>query len=94
MDGKKVFKKGSEIVTREIGGKVILMPLSKSADRKTYLYTLNETAAAIWELIDGKRTVDQLKKNLMEKYEISEAKLDKEIEGLCTDLKSIKAIRE
>ena len=94
MDGKKILKKGKDVVVRKIGEKVVLVPLYKSSDTATYLYTLNDSAAAVWSLIDGKRTLNRIIALLMDNYEISESRLEKEIDELCKDLLSIKALRD
>jgi len=92
MKGNIILKKGKDVVAREIGEQIILVPLSKSAGSTSCIYTLTKTAVAVWELIDGKRTLNQLKNVLMDKYNISESRLEKELDGLYKDLKSIKAI--
>ena len=92
MDEKKVLKKSSQIVTREIEGDMILLPLYKSSKDLNYIYTLNETAAAAWELLDGKTSLGEIKKKLMGKYDISEEKLDKQLNELIKDLRAIKAV--
>jgi len=91
-DEKKVFKKSGQIVTREIENEFILVPLYKSSKDLNCIYTLNETAAFAWRLIDGKRSLGQIKGQLMDKYEVSEAKLTKQLDELIKDLKSFKAI--
>jgi hypothetical protein len=68
------------------------MPLYRSADDLSYIYTLNETAARFWELLDGKRSVNDIKKVLLDEYDIEEDKLDSQIQELIKDLKSIKAV--
>ena len=92
MDEKKVLKKSPQIVTREIEGEVILLPLYKSSKDLSYIYTLNETAAVAWGLIDGKKTLGQIKTKLMNEFKVSEGKLTKQLNTLMKDLRSIKAI--
>ena len=92
MDNKKVFKKTEKVVTREIEGEVILLPLYKSSKDMNYIYTLNETAAAFWNWVDGKKTVSAIKEIFLKTYKIDEETLDKEISALIKDLKSIKAL--
>ncbi|MDD5069869.1 MAG: PqqD family protein [Candidatus Omnitrophica bacterium] len=92
MQAKKIFKKTDKIVTRDIEGEVILLPLYKSSKDMNYIYTLNETAAAFWNLVDGKKTVSAIAKEILAIYDVSEEILAKEIDALVKDLKSIKAI--
>jgi len=92
MDLKKVLKKGKDIATRDIEGQVIIMPLHKSSKDLNCIYTLSKTAAAAWELIDGKNNLGQIKEALSDKFSIAESALDKQLSVLVKDLRSIKAI--
>lgn len=92
MNDKKVLKKTDKVVTREIEGEVILFPLYKSSKDMNYIYTLNETAAAFWSLIDGKKTLARIKEKLLNAYSVDEKTLIKQMDGLIKDLKTIKAI--
>jgi len=90
MNERKVLKKSNKIVARELEGEVIIIPLYKSSDEIGCIYTLNETAARFWSLINGKRTIGAIKKKILSEYEITEEKLNKRIEELLKDLNSIK----
>lgn len=87
-----VFKKNDDVVTREIAGEVILIPLFHSSDDLNYIYTLNETSARFWGLVDGKATVRDLCGRLLEEYEVAEEILDRNIEELVKDLEAIGAL--
>lgn len=92
MNKNKVLVKNKDIVSREIRGEVILMPLYTSSKDLNYIYTLNETASHVWSLIDGKRSLPEIKNHLINKYQVNETKLDKELNGFIKDLRSIKAL--
>ena len=92
MDEKKVMKKSGDVVTREIEGKMILMPLHKSSKDLNCIYTLNETASRAWSLFDGKSTLGDIKNSLSETYDVTEGKVEKELAEFVKDLRSIKAI--
>ena len=92
MQKKKIYKKNPDIVTRKIEEETILMPIYKSSKDIDSIYNLNPTAAQIWNLIDGKRSKAEIKKEIRKKYNVTEKKLDKEMKILFKDLKSIKAV--
>lgn len=94
MDAKAVLKKNTEMVQRKIEGEIILIPLFKSSQDLSSIYTLNETAGAAWELIDGKRTSAEIKKKLYDRFGVSEAKLDQQLSELIKDLHAIKALKK
>jgi hypothetical protein len=86
------MKKSEDVVTREIDGKVILMPLHKTSKDLNYIYTLNETASCAWNLFDGKSTLSDVRNGLSKVYAVNEDKVGKELVEFVKDLKSIKAI--
>jgi hypothetical protein len=50
---KKVFNKNKDFVTREIDDELILMPIYSTNKDINEMYTLNESAAKMWSLVDG-----------------------------------------
>ena len=60
----KVYTKSDSIVFRKIADEFILVPIRQNVGDLESIYTLNETAARIWELIDGKIKVKEIKENL------------------------------
>ncbi len=80
------------MVSRTIGTETILLPICKDTSETNCIYTLNRAAARVWELIDGKRGLDQIKKTIAKEFSGTEAELDKQTALLLKDLKAIKAV--
>ncbi|MFH1141860.1 MAG: PqqD family protein [Chloroflexota bacterium] len=66
----EVYQKGGNIVCRNIGGELILVPISREAGDMACFYTLNSVGARIWELLDGKRPVADIAGTIVEEYEV------------------------
>ena len=65
-----------DIVGREIEGEIVIVPLVAGiGDADDELYTLNDTGRAIWQRLDGKRTLREVAASLLEEFEASEAEL-------------------
>jgi len=92
MDENKIFKKNQDVVTRKIAGEVILLPIYRTSKDMSYIYSLNKTAAAAWELIDGKNTLGKIRDKLTQAYDAGKGKIAKQLDELINDLKLIKAI--
>ncbi len=90
--GDIVLRKNKDIVTRVIEDETILMPIYKTSDEINCIYTLNKVASRVWELLDGKRTLTELKNKLLKEFDTTPEEVDKEIEKLLKDLKEIKAV--
>lgn len=93
MSDAKVFRKNKDIVTRTIEDETILMPLYKTSDEINCIYTLNTSAARVWELIDGKHTLGKIKTRICEEFSSTPKEIDRELGLLLKDLLEIKAIK-
>jgi hypothetical protein len=71
-DLKAVFSHSPSIVTRKTGSEYVLVPVTDNIADMDSVYTLNETGAFIWELIDGKRTLNEIIQVLISEYDIPE----------------------
>lgn len=92
MKESLTLRKNKDIVTRVIDDETILLPIYKSSDEINCIYTLNKSGSRLWELIDGKKTLFEIKKKLLEEFDTTPQEIDKEIEKFLKDLKEIKAI--
>jgi methyltransferase-like protein len=68
-DLKSVFSHSPDIVTRKTGNEYVLVPVANNIADMNSVYTLNETGAYIWELIDGTRNVEEIINSLVEEYD-------------------------
>ena len=90
----KVYNKSDSIVSRKIAEEFILVPIRQNVGDLESIYTLNETAARIWELIDGKIKVGEIKEKIVEEFEVAPEEAEKDIMEHLMQLKEIKAITE
>ena len=91
-DLMKRFTKDPNMVFRQIDDEAILVPIRQNVADLESIYTLNPVAARIWELIDGKRRVENIKEVILQEYEIDEGKAEKDLLELLSQLEGIKAV--
>ena len=72
MDENAVLKKNPAIATRAIGEDTILVPVLKSSEEINCIYSFNKSAARVWELLDGKRTLAQVKAQLLKEFDCTD----------------------
>lgn len=90
-----VYVPSQEIVSREIEGEVIIVPLTGGiGDMEDELYTLNETGKAIWDLLDGKNTLKDISEKLSSEFEAGVEEIERDIIGLMHELFKRKMIVE
>ena len=76
-----------DVVSREIEGELIIVPIASGiGDLEDELYTLNETGRAIWERLDGKRTLGEIAADLANCYEGPVDQITRDVLGLAAEL--------
>ena len=92
MEDKTIVKKNKNIVARVIGDEMVLVPVYKSSDEIDCIYTLNKVGARVWELLDGKSSIGEVKKELLKGFSSTEKEIEKELGMFLNDLKEAEAI--
>ncbi|MCK4809526.1 MAG: PqqD family protein [Candidatus Omnitrophica bacterium] len=87
-----VLRKNKDMVARTIDNETILMPIYKTSEEINCIYTLNKVASRIWELINGKRSLGEIKSKVLKEFDTNSGEVDKEMQDFLKDLKEIKAV--
>jgi len=93
-DLDRIYSKSDSVVFRKIGEECILVPIRQGVGELDSIYTLNETAARIWELIDGKTKVKEIKERLLLEYDVTPSQVEEDLLEHLEQLESIKAISQ
>jgi hypothetical protein len=64
------FERDPDVVSREIAGEQILVPIRKQAADMAAIYVLNETGAHVWNLLDGVRPLSEVESILANDYDV------------------------
>ena len=70
IDLNSVVSQSPSVVTRKTGNEYVLVPIAKNIADMNSVYTLNETGAFLWELIDGKKTIKDLIDAMISEYDV------------------------
>jgi len=65
-----VFSHSPSTVAKKMGDEYVLVPVANNIAEMNSVFILNETGVFIWELIDGKRNVEEIILTVAEKYNI------------------------
>ena len=75
-----IFQKSEDLVTRMIDREMVIVPMvSGVGDLNTDLYSLNSTGAAVWEKIDGHRTLKQITTELSKEFNAPSDQIQQEV---------------
>jgi hypothetical protein len=86
------YQKDPNIVFRNIVGEAILVPVRKNLGDLESIYALNETAARAWELLDGQRTLADIRDQITAEYEATPEEVGQDLLELFDQLVAIKAV--
>jgi hypothetical protein len=82
-----IFYHSSDVVTREIDGALIIVPLTSGVgDMEDDLFSMNETGTEIWNMLDGKKTVQEVVEALARQYRAEPAEIEQDVAGIVTEL--------
>ncbi|MEC4676405.1 MAG: PqqD family protein [Nitrospirota bacterium] len=65
------FAREPSIVSRKIAGEFILVPIKQKAGEIESIYSMNEAAGRIWELIDGEKQAVEIRDAIIREFEVS-----------------------
>lgn len=90
----KIYCKNPDFVQREVAGEFILIPIRRRLNEASSLYVLNETGAALWRRIDGKRSDQEIAEDFSREFDVTRQQIEKDFAALIEDLLGIRAIEE
>lgn len=89
-----VYFRSPRIVARNTGDEYVLVPVTNNiADMKS-VYTLNPTAAFIWNKLDGVKTVKEIISELIGEFEVDDKQALDDVLIFLKDLKDYLIIVE
>jgi hypothetical protein len=90
---EKRFVKDPSVVSRKIADEFILVPIRQKASDVDSIYTMNEVAGRIWELIDGEKRVEEVRDVIVEEFEVSLEEAEADLVDLLQQLEKVGAVK-
>lgn len=94
MGSDSRLSKNPAFAWRRVADELILVPIRGRADELGYVYSLNETAARIWELIDGRHSRQEIQLALEHEFAVDAREAAADLEAFLDELTGIDAVRE
>ena len=86
---EKIYSKSVDVVFRKIADEFILVPVrQKVADLKS-IYTLNQSGAFVWELINGKNGVLDINTALAQEFDADAARIESDTKEILSQLETL-----
>lgn len=87
-----VFKKSENVVFRKIGDEYVLVPLFASVADVESIFNLNETGAAVWEKIDGRKNIRDIVAEMQTEYEAENLLIEKDVIAFVNEMMTAKLL--
>ena len=81
-----IYRRADNIISRTIAGETLLIPVTQVGVDLQKVYLLNETAAAIWQLLEEPRDVPAIVERLLEEYEANAAVVERGVIAIVEEL--------
>ena len=91
-DVDRIFQKNENFVFRQIDDETILVPIKDNLGDMGSIYNLNEVGAFVWEQLNGKASLADIKHMLLETFDVSEREADADLSDFVNQLREIDAI--
>ena len=87
MNLDATYTPSKDIVAREIVGELVIVPLTAEiGDMEDALYSLNETGRAIWDRLDGVKSLRDVAAELAQAYDGPSQEIERDVIGLVGEL--------
>lgn len=81
-----------ELIARNIAGDVILVPVGKAVYENNGLFALSELGAFIWERLPAARDQEEILRDVLQVYEVSEEQARQDLEEFLQQLRKMEII--
>jgi hypothetical protein len=87
VDLGAAYQPSPDIVARVIEGELIIIPLvSGIGDMEDELFTANETGRAIWDRLDGRRTLQDIVTELSAAFDAPPSEIEQDVVGFMQEV--------
>jgi coenzyme PQQ biosynthesis protein PqqD len=87
-----VIRKSENVIFRKIEDEYILVPIVASAADVESIFNLNETGAAVWERIDGIKSIKDIIEEMKAEYENGNNQIENDVISFVREMMEAKLI--
>jgi hypothetical protein len=90
----KVFEKPKNVVSRKIAGELFLVPVAGELADMQRIFALTPVAEFIWERLDGRKSIGDIRNEILDSFEAEKGEIDIDIEAFAGELIAEGLLRE
>jgi len=80
------YRKKENIVTRQIAGETLLVPIYGDLANMERIFSLDPVAAFIWEQLDGNKILKDIRDGVLDVFDVKKEQAEKDIFEFIDDL--------
>jgi len=81
------YATSEDVVARDVQGEFIIIPITSGVGgQEDEIFTMNETGRAIWDKLDGKRTLKDVVEDLNSEFEGKLGDIQRDVLGIVREL--------
>lgn len=81
-----VYQKSDDIVSRKIADETLLVPIRGNLADMQRIFSLNPVAEYVWQAIDGKRSLHDIRAGVLAHFEVAPEECEKDIRTFIGEL--------
>jgi hypothetical protein len=94
MNLSSTYRKQEDIVTRQIAGETLLVPIRSNLADMQKIYGLNPLGDYIWQQLDGKRSLTEILAEVAGNFDVTEEQAEIDIREFISQLTEAGIIEE
>ena len=81
-----IYRKKEDVVTRQIAGETLLVPIRDQVADMQRIFALNPVAEYIWQRLDGKQNLEQIHSGITDNFEVEKGEAASDLEEFMVQL--------
>lgn len=86
------FTRNREVVSRQIEGKLIIVPIRRGVGDLNSLYTLNSVGCVLWEFLNVGHTLPEMVQRVCDEFEVTAKQAEQDIRQFLDSLLEVRLI--
>lgn len=84
-----IYIPNPSFVSRRIGTEAVVVPVHERTAQLAHIYVLNDVAAIAWELFDGRRTLADIRDEIIAQFKVDRTTATNDLQELVESLLSL-----
>jgi hypothetical protein len=80
------YERSHQVVSREIAGELVIVPIRRGVGDLNSLYTLNPVGSVVWNFLNEGHTVPEMVDRVCDEFEVTAAQAQQDIQAFLDSL--------